>query len=147
MNGSDAIANAGSKTLTLMLGTLLLFGGCVALGLFGEREHRQHDRVSSALGELQSVLETIPGGVASNERKRLGLPLRHHEERDDDVNEFPNTTDSSVDIVGTDIVATFSDDQEAVSGETVWLRRPGVAGTKVSCVGTVPVKYLPRMCR
>ena len=136
-------------TVSISFALLLLFGGCVALGLFGEREHRQRSRVSEAFSELHRVLEAIPGGVAPNERKRLVLPLRHHEERDPvrDVAEFPKTTDFSMDIVGTDIVATFSDDQEAVSGKTVWLRRPGVEGTSVSCGGTVPVKYLPPVCR
>jgi hypothetical protein len=59
---------------------------------------------------------------------------------------MPSLIDYTVDVAGSDLVATFGANQDGLSGHTIYLRL-SADRKSASCGGTVPVKYLPTLCR
>ena len=124
----------------LLLGPLFVSG-------FMDREHRQRSRVSAAMEELHGYFDRIPNQLNESNRSKLGFPKHFHEDLHLDVSDMPDTIDFTIDIVGEKLVATFGKEQEDVSGFTVFMERQDSSKVSLRCGGTVPVKYLPMVCR
>ena len=131
----------------LLVSGAIFFAIMIGMGFFGESEHRERTRVSEAYVLMLSIFESSPQQLTQSDRSRLGLPKRVTNEDADAANEMPRTIDFTIDLVDSKLVATFADDQEAISGGTIYLIRLGPAGAPLKCGGTIPAKYLPIVCR
>ena len=133
--------------LVLLASCVIVFGGLLLLGGLGERDHRQRSRVSDAFGSLHEIYDAFPRQLSESDRGRLGLPKKIRREYGDVANEMPSSVHYTIDVVGSSLVATFDDDQEAISGLTIFLSRSGATGSPFKCGGTTPQKFLPVICR
>ncbi len=90
------------------------------------------------------MIDTAPASEAT--LVRAGMPRHVHDENPNAPRGFAKLIDYTVDVSGSDYVATFGDGQGALSGRTLYLRTQAAA-KNMACLGTVPTGFLPANCR
>jgi len=136
--------NAAILATTFVL-LALMIGSIIVSGLT-DRDERQRIRVSDAFIELHAYYDGFRNQPGAWDRSTLRLPKHFHQNLDNDVSDMPNTIDYTIDVVGEKLVATFGQQQDDVSGLTVFVLLKGNPGPSLKCGGSVPIKYLPKIC-
>ena len=134
--------NAAVLALSLVLLALVIESIIFYRPNIKDHEHRQRVRVSDAFIELNAYYDGFRNQPGAWDRSTLRLPKHFHQDRDNDVSDMPDTIDYTIDVHGQRLVATFGEQQDDVSGLTVFILLDGSSRAALRCGGSVPVKYV-----